>query len=462
MPDARDELDTWLAEPVQPLHPEPGVFDQIRRRARRRKTQRAAAAVAAGLAAITVVTAVPRLLTQAPLRQVTATGTRTPFRHSTGSQPASPSSSTHISPPARHTPSVPTPAAGSGLHPSSVTFVSTTTGWALGQAQLASGCGQGRHVCEALAKTGNYGGSWHQVRSQPIAAPPQGGTGVSQVRFLETLDGWAFGPQLLATHDGGLTWKAIATGGLRVTALETAGHQAFAVWARCSGSGAAFAATCTTFSLYTATATSNHWVAVPHASGLASSQPAAGQLVVTQQRAYLLGPGQQLLSGPTTGHTGWTTVARAALPCAPGAAQPDGQPSRAMIASNGADLILLCAGPVQPGDIQAKTLYYSANHGRTWRKAGTPPTAGTAQALAGSPGASVIVVATSQGLSISTDGGITWRSAQPSRGSFPAGGFSYVGMTFSTLGVAVPAGASSHSVWVTHDGGLTWQRSRVP
>ena len=37
----------------------------------------------------------------------------------------------------------------------------------------------------------------------------------------------------------------------------------------------------------------------------------------------------------------------------------------------------------------------------------------------------------------------------------PAGGFSYVGMTTDSQGVALPADTSLHEIWMTFDGGLT-------
>src|SRR5690348_17885436 len=57
--------------------------------------------------------------------------------------------------------------------------------------------------------------------------------------------GWAYGPQLYATHTSGRTWAQVGTGGLRVTALETVGDRVFAVWASCTGDGPAYAVNCT-------------------------------------------------------------------------------------------------------------------------------------------------------------------------------------------------------------------------
>ena len=69
-----------------------------------------------------------------------------------------------------------------------------------------------------------------------------------------------------------------------------------------------------------------------------------------------------------------------------------------------------------------------------------------------------IVLATTAGIEVSTDGGATWAAAH---GALPPGGFSYVGMTTADQGVAVPADPSVHAVWLTYDGGATWHESPV-
>ena len=57
-------------------------------------------------------------------------------------------------------------------------------------------------------------------------------------------------PQLWAPHDGGQTWAQVGTHGQRVTDLETVGDRVFAVFATCTGAGAAFASGCTSFTLF--------------------------------------------------------------------------------------------------------------------------------------------------------------------------------------------------------------------
>src|SRR2546429_607537 len=105
-------------------------------------------------------------------------------------------------------------------------------------------------VIARAALTSTVGAGWYGV-SAPVTGAPDGSAGVSQVRFLDLNNGWAYGPELWSTSDGGRRWHQEQTFGLRVTALETAGTRAFAVLASCQGSGAAYAANCSTFSLYT-------------------------------------------------------------------------------------------------------------------------------------------------------------------------------------------------------------------
>jgi hypothetical protein len=68
------------------------------------------------------------------------------------------------------------------------------------------------------------------------------------------------------------------------------------------------------------------------------------------------------------------------------------------------------------------------------------------------------VLATDAGIYQSTDGGGSWQLTQRSPSGAAAGeaGFSYVGMTSATNGVALPADASLHEVYVTIDGGGSW------
>jgi len=469
----RDELDSWLGTQVQPLLPPPGTFERVSRQARRRRTRRAVLA-AAGAGAIVAVAAVvipevaiPALETG---RQVSAAR----VSPSPAARPQHPRPQASSPVPAPTPTPTAQPAGAVAPPPLSVTFVGVSTGWVMGQAVPAGRCDRpAAPGCVVLQRTDAGGAAWRAVTPPPTHGPA-GATGVSQVRFLTLSDGWAFGPQLWATHDGGQTWTQIPTGGLRVTALETRGQQVFAVWARCTGTGPNFASHCTGFTVYSSPAGSDSWA--PTGATLSAGAGAAGSaasLMLTGTTAYMLGPAGNLLAGPLTGAnlqpvqqaaatpsgTATPPGGPAALPCAAGPAQTDGQPSRALLAagaSTGGGLDLLCTG-TSAGGQQSKTVYASPDGGQTWRRAGVAPAAGTAFFLSGSP-SGTLVLATSLGIEISADGGASWSAAG---GAVPPGGFVYAGMTTDEQGVAVPADPAQHAVWFTYDGGRTWQRSPV-
>src|SRR5215470_17585289 len=390
MDEPRDDIDIWLSERVKPLLPNPGTFERIRKRARRRKL--AQAGIAAGGAAVIAAAAftVPHFVfprvspSNAQSRETPSHETPTPKpTHSATPSPSPPPSS----PPPSATPAG-LPPVPVNFAPSSVTFVSTGVGWVIGQAGTPGRCtGPNPNICTSLAATSNGGATW-QGMPAPVAGPPDGARGVSEVRSLDGANGWAFGPQLYATHNGGQTWNRIDTHGMRVTDLETVNDHTFAVWARCTGTGPRFAARCTSFSLYSTPAGQDQWSPVPGVTGLTSSvitggRPVASsaQLVLAGSRGYLLAPSGTVYSGPVTSTVGWQPALDHGSPetgCGlPGPAQANGVPSQAMLAATGTGLVELCAGQSQSGP-QGTKLVYSPDGGQTWQPSGSAPPAGTA------------------------------------------------------------------------------------
>jgi len=466
MGEPRDDIDVWLSERVKPLLPHPDTFERIRKRARRRKLTQVA--VAAGGAAVIVAAAVtvPNLI----VSRLQPTANPTPV---TG-RSATPSS--HPSPTPSPTPSAttasPTPASSpAGLPPvpinfapSSVTFVSAATGWVIGQAGVPGHCANpDPYICTSLTITNNGGATWHGSPA-PSTGAPNGARGVSGVRSLNGTDGWAFGPQLFATHNGGQTWTKIATHGMRVIDLETVGKWAYAIWARCTGTGADFAANCTSFSVYSTRASADHWAPVSGVVNLTSGTASSAQLVLTGTLGYLLAPDGTIYEGPDYKPALWLPVSSLGSkvqPCAPGGAQANGLPSQGMLAATGSHgLAELCTGPAS-GSTQTKTLLYSPDGGISWDTAGTAPSAGIATSLSGTPTGQVLV-ATTTGIDVSANAAgerpnsLRWQTVT---GASSPGGFSYVGMTTSAQGVAVPADETVHAVWFTYDGGQKWQAS---
>ena len=96
--------------------------------------------------------------------------------------------------------------------PQSFTAISELEWWLLGPApcQFAGG----HPPCGSILRTTDGGrhfigvGEPHATLSSSPNQP-----GYSQIRFADADNGFAFGPNLYATHDGGETWKAVDVGG---------------------------------------------------------------------------------------------------------------------------------------------------------------------------------------------------------------------------------------------------------
>ena len=330
MADRHDDVDAWLSERVDPLPPPPGTFELIKRRARRRKYRKLAITATSAAVIVAAAVTVPQVVNLHVLNpssgSVAAAG-RASSATSTGGGRASVS--------------VRAPAIRD-------TFVGARRGGARARARQLSShlrdvrrcqhrlgdrpgrdSGPVRHAVLHLGGAYRRRGEDVERRPAPVTGPADGATGVSQIRFLNLNDGWAFGPGLWATHNGGQTWTQVATNGLRVTDLETVGARVFALFASCTGSGAAFAGGCTSFTLYSAPASGGgNWAPVgASTSGLTDgAADEAASLVLTGGRGFLLAPGGQLYSGPVNGTAAWTLVNSLSPACPLGAAQADGQP----------------------------------------------------------------------------------------------------------------------------------------
>ena len=457
--EGREDLDRWLHARIDPLPPPPGTFDLIKRRVRHRRYRQVAvsAAVAAAVAAAVVVVprvapSVLRVNQNPPGHGVAADGSPTP------SAPASRGTLGSPGPTPRASTAVPTSTAAPAPVPpnfqaTSATFIGLHTGWVIGQAGTPGHCST--QYCTSVARTGDAGQTWTGVPA-PKTGAPDGAAGVSQIRFLNTNDGWAFGPELFATTDGGQHWTKESTGGLRVTALETVGNRAFAILATCTGTGSDFAAQCTNFSLYSTPAGQDAWEPVSGADGLANGgQDGSASLVLTSSRGYLLAPDGTLYTGPVDGSGSWQQVSSSpagGATCIPGQAQAGGQPSGALLAAaDSADLVLACV----PASGSESRVLTSGDGGGSWQQAGTV-SAGTILSAAAQPGGEIVLAGTG-GIQVSQDNGATWQGYEQGAAG-PPGGFTWVGMTSSHQGVAVPADTSQHALWFTFTGGQAWQR----
>jgi photosystem II stability/assembly factor-like uncharacterized protein len=457
--DPRDNLDDWLSERIEPLPPPPGTFDLIKRRARRRKYRRLTITATSAAVLVAAAVTVPQVV-NLPMLSPSPTSSPVAGGGQQTSETPTPqtSSATYSAAATGATRIAPVPA---DFRPTSVTFVSTRTGWVIGQAATPGHCAT--QYCTSIARTGDAGRTWSGVPA-PLTGAPDGATGVSQLRFLNLSNGWAFGPGLFVTHTGGKTWTPVDTHGLRVTDLETVGSRVFALWASCTGTGIAYTGNCTSFTLYSAAASGGRWTPVGAATtGLAGGTAGAtASLALTGSRGYLLGPDGALYAGPVDGSTAWQKVASQPPACDAGTPGP-AQPGSLLAVAGASELDLACLSPASDSTVDApaeqKLIFSSADGGASWQRMGQAPAAGIAYSLAASPSRS-LVLATGRGIELLPPGESTWRAAALTA-VLPAGGFSYVGMTTDELGIALPADPSAGAVWFTYDGGQTWKPSPV-
>jgi hypothetical protein len=490
-----DPLDRWLSQPVWPMSPPDGAFDRITKRARRRrvrKTVTAAASAAAVAAAIAV--AVPLGLSAglasstsssdaaagvsrtagSGLHSVQGTGTKAPTASPTVTQ--APSSASSAASGAGTSPG-PTGIASPGylpanFVPSSVTWVSASTGYVIGQAGTPGTCGaQGNSdICTSLAVTHDTGQTWSGLAA-PSTGAASGVTGVSGVRFLNDDDGWAYGPELWYTTNGSASipaWTKVNTGGQIVTALETADDQAFAIFATCPAdvTQAEIAYQCTSFTLKTSVPGSSVWKNVSGVpAGLTPNAVYRGgaELVLANSAAgFFVSPQNVLYSGPLNGGA-WHEVG--ALPCSASAAYlNNGIAHPLLLATAGSlndgavRLALTCAHNQAPSGVYTN-LWLSSNSGSSWTQPTTDGAAIGTPASMTAVGNQSVILATSTGIYYLPLDGSQWQQAAID-GTAPANGFSYVGMTTYTQGVAIgdPAGTQ---IWMTTDGGQTWQPAPI-
>jgi len=334
---------------------------------------------------------------------------------------------------------------GGALTVLSASFVPGSAGWL-----LATPCAARVRTCRTVVmrKTVDAGRTWFTVPAPDAppadidqGSPPSGAVGA--VLFASARAGWAFGPALWQTRDGGATWRKMTVPGGRVRDLGISGDRVLAVTGRCGPCG---------FSVYSAAAGSDNWRAVPGAAGRGAR---SAQLVVSGGAGYVLavpaGLGKPvLLAGPVNGSARWRSL--------PVPHRCRGAWSGALAAAPGGWLFLGCGGEPGAGN-QVKAAYLSEDGGQSWRKAASPPFAGYLGGASMSPGGTILLSGGRMGLYLSFDHGRSWHESPSLRNAagLAGAGFPLVGSAITdTRGFAVQEGTGQRQVWLTSDGGRRW------
>jgi len=336
---------------------------------------------------------------------------------------------------------------GGALTVLSASFVSASAGWL-----LATPCANQVQTCRTIVvrKTVDGGRTWAAVHA-PDAAPAdifQGSppaNAVGTILFTSARAGWAFGPALWQTRDGGLTWRKMRGPGGPVLDLGVAEDRVLAVTGRC---GVDYPAC--SFRVYSAAAGSDDWWAIPGAVGTAANSVrlavSGGVGYVFAVMADLGRP--QLIAGPVSGAVHWRSLPN---PCRFAG-------SGALAASPGGWLFLACGGAPGAGN-QLKTAWLSGDGGRTWLQVASPPFGGYLGGASMSPGGTIFLSGERMDVYISWDRGRSWHESPSleNAAGLAGAGFPLVGLTVTdTRGFAFQEGTFPQQVWLSRDGGRHW------
>ena len=333
-----------------------------------------------------------------------------------------------------------------GFVANSITWVGSQDAWVLGEAPCSGS------TCSYVVDTTNAGLRWQLDGSvpSPIAGQQQS-SGVTEVRFATQKVGYAFGPGLLRTSDGGQTWTAMAIpgGGAQVVSLAADQDAAYALVSPCPYK----TGICDKpFRLFRRSTASNAWTSVMHVASSLS-----GDVAVFGETAYVISSTAQLNPAPDqffASTDGVHFVAR------PDPCDTSHEVSLVQVVPTSvSDVSLLCLGnPNQEAAV--KMVYRSTDTGTTDTSAGTlPPGGGTAQLAVSTNGHMAVASASGDSLMYIDDGGgQTWTLTVNKQD----GGLGWNDVVYSSARdvwvVYAPAQGfvRAGQLWKSADGGRHW------
>lgn len=426
--DFERELRRVLHDDRWSLTPPPDSLDRVHAGAARRRRRRRAAA--GGLSALSVIAVAVLALTIPQQLGSQNNGVASSARTSSSGTRPSPEIATQrpksqLQSPGAERSSTP-PAVGGSVpahfEAASMTATSTSTFWVLGTAPCKN------PVCTSIVRTDDAGSTFRGMPAPkaPLSTNPAGGNTVSDLRFADTANGYAFGGSLWSTHDGARSWHRQQLPGtvLRVEAAQ--------------GTAWALVKSGSTHRLYRSATTSDSWSRVALPAPLDDMTPT---LILQSGLVAVLGSSASTAVAFVSTDGGRSFHQRE-NPC-PAAF---GAPS--LSAAAGA-LWVFCATGTQGRP------YVSTDDARSWTPiSGAPPGGWANSTVIGGRSASSAVLASGGGLYRVTAGGGIQRESAPSVGTGES--LRFVGFTTPQLGYAVLSRPSTSSLLRSTDGGRTW------
>jgi photosystem II stability/assembly factor-like uncharacterized protein len=335
-----------------------------------------------------------------------------------------------------------------GFRVRATTWRTPASGWVLGETTCDG------TPCAATIQTRDGGQRWWLTGTMdtPLAEP--GGPGVTEVDFAGPRIGWAYGPSLFATSDGGRTWAEADLPGDGTQVLDLAAN-AGSVYAVVSPCEVGRPAECETppalWHSLPALAALGVWRQVPVDLPVVT----AATVAVEGPSAYVVAPEPPPFPGAFYATDNGRTWSARPTPCdnQAGEVLTDAAPQ------NRREVALLCVA--QAGFSRAaKTAHRSDDNGRTTTPAGTAPLLGITSDLAAAPDGTLALASASSGSWIYlNDGGTPWTTPV----AFADGGLGWNDLTMPGADVgyvvydpAITRTETAGSLFATRDGGRTW------
>ena len=376
-----------------------------------------------------------------------------------GSAVKPPASSTSKKPGHTKSPTTPstTPKSATALGASSPSPVAISFSDAEHGLLLLQGCSAS--LCTSLVEVTTNGGKNWKPRPAFLAYPTTASTrvqGADAVVFGSARDGWAYGPGLFVTHDGGRHFHRMKVSA-PVLAVEAAGGQVWVLEQRCSRNS------CGHTVLLTGPAGGNTLGPVteppgfPLGPGYVQGQQFPLAIVGAERHLVVLG-GVVGLDVTTNGGRTWR---QSRYPCQGPYVNSASAPGAVDLDPSGS-LWLMCAGQPE-GGYQPKQLWRSLDGGRKW----LGPYQLSAHGYADSVDAVSATEAWAYGdhsILHSADGGHNWRATLVigfNGGTGGPIGFSAVGHEDAWAVVPTRYTSLPTELYRTTDGGRTWSLVKV-
>jgi photosystem II stability/assembly factor-like uncharacterized protein len=335
------------------------------------------------------------------------------------------------------------------FEPVGASFITPDTGWVLGRPR---GC----LSCAMLVHTADGGRRWHVLPSPPaptgIDVSPA--TGVSNIAFADAANGFLYGPDLLASHDGGRSWTRQPLP--PVQDLGIGGGRAYVLTQDAS-----------TWGLRRTVIGSTQWARLPLPAGAVLPAGSSNML-----RLYIEGTTLVLLRTGSAGvDVSAGQIGRLWISTAAGTAwQPRNVPCRAP-AGGGAQVLSIAPGHPDAWLLDCfnndqssqeqntrHILYGTIDGGLSWVRMPNPTSHNLPELLAdnGADHAFLATAGTDDFLAGTFDGGLHWRLLIRSGGSFH--GWADLRFLDARTGfVVAPVTYPPEHLYRTDDGGRTWR-----